>query len=467
MFYVRLRERVTRLCSSSFHRLRRRGRASSLWRFTLLHTAIVVALCALVLWAVSHFSLGYYQQRQDFFVYEQLMALQAISASTTEDEFLAAVEQLAHGRRQALVVLKTPDGYFGNLNYLPEEVPLAPDMGDFLIFGDIGLGDSRLQYVRGSQASTPHGQLLVGYNSSDFYLFAGRFRLAIYMAIGLALVVGLLSGLLFARKILGRLNAINRITRNVAGGELSARVTLSGRGDEFDELSDHINGMLNRIEDSVEAMRTVTDGIAHDLRTPLSRMKIRLDQCVATGEPDLYQLQLLQDELDRVLHTFNAMLELTRLENHQGEIVFEPCDMGSLCEEVVELAEPLAESEGRSLVLECDSEAWVKGNKQLLFRAIFNLVENAIKYSPVGSQVRLVVEQGEIRVIDQGEGIPESEQEKVFRRLYRLDSSRTTKGYGLGLTLVKAVADLHSMEVSFSNQPSGQYEGFSVHLAFT
>ncbi|WP_252180352.1 ATP-binding protein [Endozoicomonas sp. 4G] len=439
-----------------------RLRASSLLRYTLLHTAIVLLLCGSALWLVKVYSLGFYQQRQDQFVLEQLNSLASLARSSSESEFVSAVRQLAEENRQVLVVFKSSNGYLGNLNYLPETVPLSPAMGSFWILGDSVLGDSRFQKVRGSRINSRWGPLVLAYNSSDFNLFVSRFTLALYTAMVVVLLVGLVTGFLFSRKVLARLRGINRVTAKVGEGQLAARAPVSHRGDEFDELSGHINHMLEQIEDSVEAIASVTSSIAHDLRTPLSRLRIKLDGYLQKGSAGVEDILEAQAELDTVLHTFNAMLELTKLEYGQGNLEFARCDLADIASKVVELAEPLAEVGEQSLMLEVQQALVVQGNHQLLFRILFNLVENAIKYSPEGSEINIRIDQDSVSVIDQGTGIPESEQEKVFQRLYRLDQSRTTPGHGLGLSLVKVVADRHNARISFENG-----EGFfAVKLTF-
>ena len=429
--------------------------SSSLLRYTLLHTAIVVALCGTLLWGVQNLSLGSYEQQQHRFIQEQLHALSTVADSNSETNFIEAVEALAEKNRQALVVLSTDSGYFGNLNYLPDSVPLSPATGKFWILGDSVLGKDRLQEVQGSRKKTRWGTLLVAYNSSDFNFFEIRFSRIIYLAMFLALAIGLASGFLFSRKVLSRLNQINRITAQVGEGKLKARVPVTGKGDEFDTLSVKINDMLASIENSVEATASVTNSIAHDLRTPLSRLRIRLDEHLRKGQANSEELLVVQSELDTVLHTFTAMLELNKLEHGQRQITFTYCHLEAICHGVLELAEPLAENRGQRLRLDIQSSLTVEGNKELLFRSLFNLVENAVKYAPADSEVVIRVKDNAVAIIDQGKGIPEAEQEKVFRRLYRLDQSRTTPGHGLGLSLVQAVANLHGAKASFNHTQNG------------
>ncbi len=426
-------------------------KSSSLLRYTLVHTSIMALLCILILALISKFSLGYYRQHQDLFVFKQTAKLQSVAEQEDHQAFLAALESMVLNNRNALVVLKSEEGYYGNLNYLPDSVPASPHVGSFTILDDSGLAEQRFQKVRGSRITTRWGEVLVAYNASDFNLFANRFQLALYTAMLLALLAGSFSGFLFAKRLLGRLGEINRISGEVKAGKLSARAPVSHRNDEFDELASCINDMLEQIENGMEAIASVTDNIAHDLRTPLSRLCIRLDDELALEPDNAEQLLMLRGELDTILRTFNAMLELSRLEHGRKPVSFITCNLRTLSADVVELAEPLAECKNQQIVLEPGGDFILQGNRELLFRALYNLVENAMKYSPEGEAIHIKVDSDSVKIIDQGPGIPEIEQEKVFRRLYRLDRSRKEKGFGLGLSLVKAVATLHGLNIELAN----------------
>ncbi len=434
-------------------------KSSSLLRYTLMHTAVMTLLCLLIIGIVSKYSIGYYRQHKDLFIFQTLATLKSFSETESRFEFIDNLKRIAGDNRNSLVVLKNRQGYFGNLNYLPASIPETPLIGDFLVWDDSAGVEERLQNVRGSRIATRWGDVLVGYNAPDFNLFASRFQLALYSSMLLALLAASLVSFLFARKLLNRLAHVNRITSEVRKGKLSARVPVGTKNDEFDELANSINSMLDQIESGMEGIASVTDNIAHDLRTPLSRLRIRMDGHIAKGSAGVEELLVLRGEVDRILTTFNAMLELSRLEQGARRVAFGPCNISGLCEEVIELAIPLAECNDQQLQLELKGTFILEGNRELLFRALYNLVENAIKYSPDGGTIQMVVYSNKVCIHDQGPGIPVDEQEKVFRRLYRLDRSRKEDGFGLGLSLVRAVAHMHGLTVTLENK-----DGFSVCL---
>ena len=413
----------------------------------------MAVFCVLILWLVSQFTLGYVRQHQDLFVFEQLARFKNHADNMPRSDFIAELNRLIKKHGSALVVLKTKEGYYGNLNYLPDTVPASPDVGNFLILNedDSGFTESGLQQVRGSKISTRWGSILVAYNASDFYLFSSLIQWALYAAMLLALIAGSLTGFLFTRRLLRRINQINIITAEVKDGSLDARVPVSKSQDEFDELACRINAMLDQLKNGMEAIASVTDNIAHDLRTPLSRLRIRIEDQLSKGTDSEEQLLLLRSELDTILSTFNAMLELSRLEQGSHNLTMSPCNLAELCADAVELAEPLAEWKHQTLTVETGNSFTLEGNRELLFRMIYNLIENSIKYSPENSAIGLHVDQDRLTIHDQGPGIPEEEQKNVFRRLYRLDQSRKEAGFGLGLSLVRVVANLHSLTISLEN----------------
>ena len=432
------------------------SKTSTLLRYTLIHTAIMGFFCLLILWLVSEFSLRYIRQHQDLFVFEQLARLKSKADQGSREEIISAVDKLVRRKSNALVVLKEGKTYHGNLNYLPDSVPLSPSVGNFMVLEEVesGFTERELKKVRGSRIETRWGDILVAYNTGDFYLFSSLIKWALYVAMLLALAVASVVGYLFARRLLGRLNEINHITAEVKEGRLNARVPVSQRQDEFDELGTRINAMLDQIEQGMEAVASVTDNIAHDLRTPLSRLRIRMDKLAK--EQGHEHLPQLQGELDSILVTFNAMLELSRLEHGGHGLSMTGCNLGELCADVVELAEPLAECKQQKLVLNIHDDFLLKGNSELLFRAIYNLLENAIKYSPDDTAIVITMNRDRLEISDQGPGIPDEERDKVFRRLYRLDQSRKETGFGLGLSLVKVVVDLHGLKIRlFHNKPQG------------
>ncbi len=243
---------------------------------------------------------------------------------------------------------------------------------------------------------------------------------------------------------------MNRTSARIIHGDLSQRVPVSGSGDEFDQLAANLNAMLDQIERLMLGMRQVTDNIAHDLRTPLSRLRARLEVTLLE-RPDLHRYgEALRDtitEADRLLGTFNALLSIAEAEAGARREGWSVVDLAEIARNVAELYEPLAEENGMELAVETDATLPVRGDRHLLSQALANLLDNALKYAPEGRIVLRAHEHGEtvrVEIADNGPGIPADRREAVFDRFVRLEGSRSSPGNGLGLSLVRAVAKLHA-----------------------
>jgi signal transduction histidine kinase len=291
---------------------------------------------------------------------------------------------------------------------------------------------------------------------------------ALYYASGLTLLLGLGGGLLISRRMLNRLGTINRAAERIRTGDLTHRIEVSGSNDEFDRLSETLNAMLEEIRRLMSGMRTVTDNIAHDLRSPLTRMKGRLEMLLREPPDMEAQRQAIERTIadaDQLLATFTALLSIADAESGSARASMAPLDLGELATDIVELYGPAAEE--RSIAMRYDEGGGtVIGSRQLLFQAVANLVDNAIKNTPAGGTITLSVEQSpndvRLSVTDTGAGIPATERERVLEPFVRLDSSRSTPGSGLGLALVAAIARLHGARVELGdNDP-----GLSVALIF-
>ncbi len=259
---------------------------------------------------------------------------------------------------------------------------------------------------------------------------------------------------------LRRIEEINRTTRSIMDGDLSKRVPASGGGDEMDQLAVNLNAMLDRIQVLMESLKRVSDDIAHDLRMPLSRLRQRLEAARATAGPDgdaVVEQSIA--ELDAILETFSALLRISQIESGARRAAFSDVSLGQIVSTVSETYAPVAEDSSQQLKTVVASVPSIHGDRELLTQMMANLIENPIRHCPAGVQitVRLEHEAGmpTLCVADTGPGIPASEREKVFRRFYRLEASRTTPGSGLGFALVKAIADLHGASVELSDNHPG------------
>jgi signal transduction histidine kinase len=271
--------------------------------------------------------------------------------------------------------------------------------------------------------------------------------------------LGLVVGLVMSRNLLGRIEAINRATARIRGGEVRHRMPVGGSGDEFDRLAANLNSMLDEIARLMGGIRAVTDNIAHDLRSPLSRLKNELEQALTAGEGDRRAaIERAVGEADGLIKTFNALLAIADAEAGTGQVERGPVALGRLLADVAELYQPLAEEQGLKLATVTEPEATVSGNRQLLFQAVANLLENAIKYASAGGGVELRLENGEgpaLVVADHGPGVPPERREAVQERFVRLDPARTTAGSGLGLPLVRAIARLHGASLELADNRPG------------
>jgi signal transduction histidine kinase len=240
-------------------------------------------------------------------------------------------------------------------------------------------------------------------------------------------------------------------------------VPLNGSGDEFDSLAENLNRMLDRIERLMKGLREVTDSVAHDLRTPLNRLRNRLEESVARLNASGSQADEIERaiaETDQLIATFNALLLIAETDAGTTRAAMSALDLGSVAADVVELYEPLAEERKISLALAPGAGVVVEGNRSLIAQALANLVDNAIKYTPAGGKVRIRAANTnagvELSVADSGPGIPSADRPRVTERFVRLEASRSSPGTGLGLSLVMAVAHFHHAELALEdNVPTG------------
>ncbi|MDX2235073.1 MAG: HAMP domain-containing sensor histidine kinase [Hyphomonadaceae bacterium] len=292
--------------------------------------------------------------------------------------------------------------------------------------------------------------LLVARDQRESRAAASRMTKALTYAAGISVAFSILAGLVAAWLASRRVELLSETTRKVMAGDLTRRAKVEGWGDEFDLLAQNLNDMLARLEKQAHATRTAGESIAHDLRTPITRLRQRLDQALASRpdeEADREALQYARAETDRVLKTFNAVLQLSRLKSAETWRLSR-LDIAPIVEEMAELYEPAADEAGLVMTRGRASPMWVLGDAHLISQALANLLDNAMKYTPKGGRVHLSCGQRpdgrlEIRVADSGPGIPAADRERVKQRFVRLEANLSSEGAGLGLALVDAVAELH------------------------
>ena len=304
-------------------------------------------------------------------------------------------------------------------------------------------------------------RLLVGRDLRDAVTFRARVEQTLFVAALLTLALGLGGGLFMTRNVLRRIEAVNRTSARIIEGDLSERVPLTGSGDEFYQLAANLNAMLDRIERLMAGMRQVTDNIAHDLRTPLSRLRARLEVTLLERPDANRYAEALSEtiaEADQLLGTFNALLSIAEAEAGSRRETMAVVELAEIARSVAELYEPVADDKGLVLTVAIDDELPVHGDRHLLSQAIANLLDNALKYTPAGVVALSARRNGDIarvEVADSGPGVPPDRREAVFDRFVRLEGSRSTPGNGLGLSLVRAVAKLHGGEAWLEDNEPG------------
>jgi signal transduction histidine kinase len=384
---------------------------------------------------------------------------------------IVAARSAAGDRGDSMFYLVTdPDGrpLAGNISGWP--LGVSARTGWLSFFVNVKIDGRELSHpARGSLIIIPDGyRLLVGRDISDAAAFRDRIKLTLMWAGLLALGIGLLGGAAMSRNLLRRVELVNRTSERVMAGNLSDRVPLDGTSDEFDLLAANLNRMLDQIERLMTAMREVTDDVAHDLKTPLSRLRARLELALIGPADTGVQSEAIRaaiDEADRMLATFNALLRIAEAEAGAAWEQAEPLDLGLVAREAAEFYEPVAEEKGFSLTVSVEPAVKIRGDRHLISQALANLLDNSLKYANGGDlQIRLFRhgEDAVLEVADRGPGIPEPDREIVFDRFVRLEPSRSTPGNGLGLSLVRAVMHRHRGSVTLlDNQP-----GLRVRLEF-
>ena len=300
----------------------------------------------------------------------------------------------------------------------------------------------------------------------DIIANAGRWSFALVVVLGLA------GGFFISRRVLKRIDAMTETTQTIMAGDLAGRLPVAGTGDELDRLAEHLNAMLERIEALMRGLKEVSDNIAHDLKTPLTRLRNRCEQALRrpTGDGDYRAaLEATIAESDELIRTFDALLMIARAESGQARDNMTEFDAAEIARDVGELYEPLADDKGLALKVEAPVAALARGNRELVSQALANLVDNAIKYAAPehqrdalnGEPAEIIVKAGNegeritLSVADRGPGIPDADRGRVVERFVRLEQSRSAPGSGLGLSLASAVARLHGGKLRLEDNHPG------------
>lgn len=456
-------------------------RLAQLWRtttvrltalFMLIFVIFAVTLLALVTWQTSM----QLQRQQTDAIDGETRQLKRVDADSGFRATILAIQRLANQPGPGLYYLADPSGQLivGNITDLPPEVLTDPGTYSFNYFKPRPFDDAE-------DANSPQrqGNALVRSEklSSGLILVVGRdvverrgFTAIVlqWFALGAGgiLVFSLVAGVVTAVRVLRRINSIASTSQKIMSGNLSERVPVTRRNDEFDALATNLNLMLDRIEQLMQGMKEVTDNVAHDLKTPLTRLRNKAESALRDGQDEASRKQALEttiEESDRLIKTFNALLMITRAEAGTPSGALSEIDLSAVVADVAELYGPLAEDEGLTLDTDIAEGVRITGNRELLGQALVNLIENALKYyepaegkaGRIGVGLKRVAGKVQIVVADNGPGIAAEDRERVVERFVRLEKSRTEPGSGLGLSLVAAVAQLHRGELRLEDNAPG------------
>lgn len=453
------------------------------FRVTMLSAALLAASSVVILTFVYFASVGLSLSRTDTAIEEEIDTVNARFADGGIQAVNRYILQRSVGGSEFLYLLVHPSGrrISGNLSGLPDATEDQEGRVEFQYMRppagqEESEKDERL--ARGRIAPLPSDyEIFVGMDVEDEDRLIGGMLRAVLAASALALALGIASGIFISRRFSRRLEDINAVARAVESGDLRKRAPRNHTGDELDELSANFNSMLNRIEELLARMKNVGDSIAHDLRSPLTRMRNRLDEALREdGDLQSREASLNQaiSDADELLGVFNAILSISRLEAGERRRSLVPLDPSLIVEDLCELYEPVCEDSNLQFDAENEAGISIVGDRGLLSQALANLLDNAVKYTPTGGAITLRLRtcasgDVELSVTDTGPGIPESDRMRATQRFVRLDQSRTKPGSGLGLSLVKAIADIHGAILELSDGPGfmdGHGPGLRAALVF-
>lgn len=438
---------------------------SSALRLALLYAglfgAAILILFGYVYWSTTSYLLA----RSDRAIVAEHSVLLDAYGRGGQPSLVALINARTRDRSFRTRFYLLTDGAFqpiaGNVAAWPTTLPGAKGWGDFTAPPREG-NDGGAPLLRAQYETLPDGShLLVGRAIDDLGEIASTINIGIGLAVALMIVIAAIAGIAVTRRTVGRIETINVISRQIMRSDLSQRMPVRGNGDEWDRLAQNLNSMLDRIEELIREIIQVSNNVAHDLRTPLMRLRGRLEQALHRPRDAGRDQQLLEDtlaHLDAVLNTFASLLRIAQIEAHERRAAFRPLALSTVARDVVELYGPAAEELGGAIDLVVQSDASVDGDRDLLLNAMSSLIDNAFKHGDGAPQVTLTVGADPLpffSIADRGPGIPVEERGNVFKRFYRLERSRRAPGNGLGLSLVAAVAHLHDATVELGDHAPG------------
>lgn len=439
---------------------------TSSFRLTLLYAAIS-CLSSILLFGVIYWSAaGFMEGQIDNTVSSEIAEIEADAAGGTANEMTATVDALTRRSPDFFYLLQDGGGKVlaGNLP------PMAPVLGTHEQRTATLREQDRTTTLRGNGVELPGGAyLFVALSTHELHEMQGMIKRAFLWGLGATILLSLASGAVMSVSILRRVEALSRVSREIVAGDLQRRIPLRGSDDEFDHLATSVNAMLDRIQGLMDGLRQVSSDIAHDLRTPLTRLRQRVELALRKAG-DVASLRAAFEgtlrDVDAILETFSALLRIAQIESSARRAQFTAVDLTEILRTAVEVYMPIAEEKRQTVVEAIQPDLLVRGDRELLLQLFANLIENAVHHTAEMSNIMIRAERSqahvEVVVADNGAGIPEELRSRVFRRFFRLEASRTTPGSGLGLSLAAAIASLHAATIVLSDNRPGLHASISL-----
>jgi signal transduction histidine kinase len=439
---------------------------SSTFKLALIAIGIFGVIVSAIFSYVYLSTSSYVRSRSDRAIMSEYLSLHGAYERSGRDGLIALIQQRIadKGFADNVYILVDPSLAVlgGNLKAWPSAVTTARGWTEFRAPEPLPNATNRT-LLRAMLETFPSGdRLLVGRDISDLDSFTEQIKTAVISGVALIFVIAGVTVFLVTRRTVGRIESINATSRAIMLSGLDKRIPLRGTNDEWDRVAENLNLMLDRIETLMGEVKQVSDNVAHDLRTPLTRMRGRLEKAYhgqRVGENDQSLIGDTIADLDAVLRIFASLTRIAQIETQARKGAFRTVNLAEIASEVVELYDAAAEQDGTRLTVVGNREVLVTGDRDLIFDAIANLVDNAIKHGRAGGQVVVANENMDgrsvISIADDGPGIPADEHEHVFKRFYRLEHGRYTPGNGLGLSLVAAIARLHGARIEMLDNSPG------------
>lgn len=427
--------------------------------FAALFSVSIIVVSSIVYVAMTRYS----DQQIDLSISAEMKTVRDSMAGASPPEIVKAINDRITDIDPDYYYYALQDAEGGVLAGNLRPLPVATGWADIPLETTDGDGTPERHVVRGLGVDlTPELHLFIGRDTHDLdELQEGITRFFLAGAVATVLLA-LAGGLVLSARFLRRVEAVNTAARHIMDGHLDERVPSRGKADEFDRLADNLNAMLDRIQQLMQGLHQVSSDIAHDLRTPLSHMRQRLEAArlkAASAEDYDAAVERAVADIDGILGVFAALLRIAQIESGARREGFAPVDLSGVFETIIDTYGPVADDSGHRLAGTVAPGLRIRGDRQLLTQMLANLVENTIRHTPAGTAISVSLAPGPEgpvgQVRDTGPGIPEAAREKVFQRFFRLDASRMTPGSGLGLSLVAAVAQLHEIRLTLSDARPG------------